>query len=59
VLEVCAALQTENANWSAKLMAHRDWHEQETEALRRQLKQESDEKVRSQSLPVAHFLAKF
>jgi hypothetical protein len=38
-------MQTENANWSAKLMAHRDWHDQETEALRRQLKQESNEKV--------------
>lgn len=37
--------QAENASWSAKLMAHRDWHDQEMVAQQRQLKQEAEDKV--------------
>lgn len=38
-------MQAENAGWSAKLSAQRERHDQEAEALRRQLRQEAEEKV--------------
>lgn len=48
--EVVSALQAENAGWSAKLMAHREWHDGEVENVRRALKQESEGKVRRAGL---------
>ena len=38
-------MQGENAGYHAKIMAHREWHAQEMDGLRRQLRQECDEKV--------------
>lgn len=37
--------QAESDAWSAKLMAHREHHEQEVVALRRQLKEEGADQV--------------